>query len=662
VCGIAGRVNFSTLRPVDPALVAGMCDLLAHRGPDGAGVDVEGFVGLGHRRLAIIDLSSAGRQPMASADGRYRITFNGEIYNFRELRAELAAQGHAFRTRTDTEVILAAYERHGVDCLARLRGMFAFAIWDARDRRLFVARDRLGKKPLFYRVDRDGIEFASEPKAFLADPAFVAEADPAAISQYLTLQYVPSPLSAFKGVHKLPPAHYLLVEDGRVRLERYWRLRYQPKFAGTEAEAVEGLRHELQEAVRLRLISDVPLGAFLSGGIDSGTVVALMAAASSGPVKTFSIGFEEKAYNELPEARLVAERYGTEHHEFVVRPDAIGIVPRLVWHYNEPYADSSAIPTFYLAEVTRRHVTVALNGDAGDENLAGYDRYLANVLASRFDPLMPAPLRGALAAAGRGLRRGALSKQFRSRAGRFLEGLSHDPARRYARWLTHFNPSMKQALVTPEFQAAAGPADGLEPIDRSFRESDGLGLVDRTLAVDVENYLPDDLLVKVDIASMAHGLESRSPFVDHRVMEFCASLPAKLKLNGTTKKYLLKRLAAPLLPARILNRPKMGFGVPLDRWFRGELEGMAHDLLLGPRFASRGMFRPAAVRRLLDEHASGSYTWHYQIWNLVMLESWFRMFIDERPSAAPAATPPAVSTVARPSTADATGARRALGV
>jgi asparagine synthase (glutamine-hydrolysing) len=385
VCGIAGRINYISERPVSAALVQGMCDLIAHRGPDGSGAWTRGHAGLGHRRLAIIDLSEAGAQPMSTSDGQIWLTFNGEIYNFMELRSELEARGHRFRSQTDSEVILYAYREYGVECLSRLRGMFAFAIWDEPRRRLLIARDRLGKKPVFYTTDSDGIAFASEPKAFLADPSFSSTPNPVALSAYLTYQYVPAPMSAFEGVHKLPPAHYLLVEDGCVTVRRYWKLSYGNKRNITEAEAVDELRSRLREAVRIRLVSDVPLGAFLSGGIDSGAIVALMSELGAAPVRTFSIGFQEKEYDELEYARLVAKRYETQHEEFVVRPNALEILPRLVWHYNEPFADSSAIPTFLLSELTRRYVTVALNGDAGDENFAGYERYRANVLAGRFD-------------------------------------------------------------------------------------------------------------------------------------------------------------------------------------------------------------------------------------------------------------------------------------
>lgn len=632
MCGIAGRVNFATGKPVDPDVIRGMCELIKHRGPDGWNVRTEDAVGFGHRRLAIIDLSTAGTQPMLSADGRCWISYNGEIYNFRELRRELEGRGHRFHSRTDTEVILAAYREYDVECLSRLRGMFAFAIWDASRRRLFIARDRLGQKPVHYWTDADGIAFASEPKAFLADPAFVPEADPTAIAEYLALQYVPAPGSAFRGVRKLPPAHYLVVEDGRVRTERYWRLSYAPKRRIAEADAIDELRVRLTEAVRLRLMSDVPLGAFLSGGIDSGAVVALMASQVSGAVKTFSIGFEQKEYDELASARVVAERYGTDHHEFVVRPDALKLLPALVWHYNEPFADSSAIPTFVLSELTRRQVTVALNGDAGDENFAGYERYRANLLAQRVDRV-PRLVRDSLARAAAHISGGS-GRTILARGRRFLEAIAQTPEQRYVRWMSHFHADLRRDVCCPEFLrlVAADPADRLL---QAYARSDAPDFVDATLDVDVNNYLPDDLLVKVDIASMAHGLEARSPFLDHELMEFAASLPSDLKLRGGIKKYILKRAAVQWLPPEIIDRPKMGFGVPIDAWFRAELKELLSDLIRSTRFRERSIFDPARVERLLDEHVSGARAWHYPLWNVLMLELWHRAFIDQRPIAYP---------------------------
>jgi asparagine synthase (glutamine-hydrolysing) len=611
-----------------------MCDLIAHRGPDGSDTWQSGPVGLGHRRLAVIDLSPAGRQPMSSEDGALQITFNGEIYNFLELRRELESKGHRFVSHTDTEVILAAYRAWGVDCLRRLRGMFAFALWDAAEQVLFIARDRIGKKPLHYLIDRDGIAFASEPKAFLADPNFEARPDPEALSAYLTYQYVPSPMSAFVGVRKLPPAHYLLVRRGKVVIERYWRLSYSTKRRMSDRDAEAELLERLREAVRIRLISDVPLGAFLSGGVDSSTIVALMAQESGAPVKTFSIGFDEKEYDELPYARLVAQRYATEHHEFVVRPDAAAIFPKLVWHYNEPYADSSAIPTYYLSEMARRYVTVALNGDAGDENFAGYRRYVTSSAARRFDSL-PSPVRGAVRMAARTLPGDALSRSVAGRGGRWLRRLSDTPARRYSRHMMIFDPELKAAVCTPEFTRQTMPRAVDEILVETFKGSDAPDFVDALLDVDASHYLPDCLLVKVDIATMAHGLEGRSPMLDHEFMEFAASLPASLKLRNGETKYLLKQVARTLIPNETIDRPKKGFGVPLERWFRNELRDLTGDLLLDGRLAARGYFDGSAIRRLVEQHWRGEARWENQLWSLLMLESWHRMFIDERRIAAP---------------------------
>jgi asparagine synthase (glutamine-hydrolysing) len=632
MCGIAGVLHFDRHHTVDPLLLGRMGAAIGHRGPDDAGVYHEGPVGLVSRRLAIIDLSANGHQPMSTANGRYWITYNGEIYNYQALRDVLARGGATFRSASDTEVILHLYEREGAACLRHLRGMFALAIWDTRDRTLFVARDRLGKKPLHYYVDHERFVFASEPKAITEDPAVPAEADLESIYEYLSFGYVPSPRSAFKGFHKLPPAHWLLVKDGELRVERYWRLPYGPKLEGTEAELADRLLAELREAVRLRMIADVPVGAFLSGGIDSSAVVALMSEASSRPVRTFSIGFEEDAYNELPFARLVAERYRTDHHEFVVKPDAVDVLPELVWHYNEPYADSSAVPTYYLSKLTRQHVTVALNGDAGDENFAGYDRYLATVLARRYDHV-PAPLRRLLGAVAGRLPRMGGPRSLPRRVQRFAETAGAAPHRRYGRWVGLFDDAEKTTLCTPELARAAARPDSLARLLDAYAATETDDVVDATLGMDVATYLLDDLLVKVDIASMANSLEARSPMVDHVFMEFAAALPSSLKLRGRTKKYLLKRAVAPLLPAAVVDRPKQGFGVPLDAWFRHELKDLAHDTLLGPRARARGLLEPAAVRRLLDEHVSGRRTWDRQLWGLLFLELWFQRFIDGRRSA-----------------------------
>jgi len=633
MCGIAGRYNFRTQRPVDGASVTAMCDFIAHRGPDEAGVFVDGAVGLGQRRLAIIDLTPTGRQPMSIANGQVTITFNGEIYNFEELRKELLARGHRFRGRSDTEVLLAAYLEFGVECLSRLRGMFAFAIWDARDRSLFIARDRVGKKPLHYRVDQDGIAFASEVKAFFAEPSFTASPDLQAISHYLSYQYVPSPFSAFAGVSKLPPGSYLLVRDGQVSVHRYWRLRYTPKRQIDETAAAAELLERLREAVRIRLVSDVPLGAFLSGGIDSSAVVALMAQLSDEPVKTYSIGFDEKDYDELPYARMVATRYGTDHHEFIVRPDAAGIIPTLVWHYDEPYADESAVPTYYLAQLTRQHVTVALNGDAGDENFSGYGRYIPHPRLEQFDQLPAAVRRGVLRLID-ALPQSDAGDALLARTHRLAEQAASSPPMRYTRRVMHFTPELKQRLCSGELGQIVARHDSSRILLEAFASSDADDFIDAMLDVDVNKYLPDCLLVKVDIATMAHGLEGRSPMLDHEFMEFAATLPVDLKRRGTQGKYLLRKAAADLLPPEILNRKKMGFGVPLDHWFRKELRPMASDLLLSGAGAKRGLFNLRFVEQMISEHGSGRCSWHDQLWNLVMLEQWFQTFIDRRPTRA----------------------------
>jgi asparagine synthase (glutamine-hydrolysing) len=629
MCGISGKLYFDSTRPVERDVLERMNAVLAHRGPDDAGVYCAGSIGLAHRRLSIIDLSPAGHQPMANEDESIRIVFNGEIYNFPELRPNLAARGHRFRSNTDTEVILHLYEEHGTECLRFLRGMFAFAIWDGPRRQLFLARDRLGKKPLCYQQDADAFRFASEAKAILQDPDVQASPDPAGVSQYLTFGYVPSPGSAFRGFRRLPPAHYLTCRDGRVEVVRYWRLRRDQKHERPEEDWCREIVTRLEEAVRLRMISDVPLGAFLSGGIDSSAVVAMMSRISSGPVKTFSIGFEEPEYDELQHARVVAQRFGTEHHELVVRPDAVAILPKLAWHYDEPFGDSSAVPTYYVAGMTRRYVTVALNGDAGDENFGGYDRYVANLLAAGFD-------RWPGSAAARriihqGLRRWRPTGRRTSllyRGRRFLEGLVEPPERRYARWFCHFYGDRRRELLTPEFQSAAGDRDELAVMLDLYRATDARDFGEATLGVDAALYLPDDLLVKVDIASMAHALEARSPFLDHELMEFAATMPFDLKIRGRVKKYILKRALGNLLPQTILHRPKMGFGVPIDRWLRGELRELLADTLLSPRALGRGYFTAAVVRRMVDEHVRGRASWHYLLWTLLMLELWHRTHID----------------------------------
>ncbi len=651
MCGIAGILNSQgfanrTERHDVRSLLKRMLDALRHRGPDDEGIYIEGGVALGQRRLSIIDLTT-GHQPLSNEDGSVWITFNGEIYNFQELRERLEKKGHQFRTNSDTEAIVHAYEEYGVECVKHLRGMFAFALWDARRRQLFLARDRVGKKPLFYAEVGGQFLFASELQGLLQCSDIRREVELDTIDEYLTYGYIPAPRTAFKGVFKLPPAHTLTVRvqgsGFRVQVERYWQLEYEPKLSLTEEEACERLLELLREAVRLRLISDVPLGAFLSGGIDSSAVVALMSELSEKPVKTFSIGFEESAFNELDYARTIARKFGTEHHEFIVRPNALEVVPKLVRHYGEPYADSSAVPSYYVAQVTRQHVTVALNGDGGDECFAGYERYAGNEIAERYHKIPVGLRRGVIEPLSRWLPHSVNRRSRLRQARRFLEVASQPMEERYLRWVTTVTPEQKEGLYAPDFKGKLGNWEirklgngkGNFPISQYpnfltslFAQTNGLSPLDKTLFVDVNSYLPYDLLVKMDIATMANSLEARSPFLDHHVMEFAARLPAHYKLRGTTLKYLLKKALSPLLPADNLHRRKQGFGVPVGDWFRGGLKGLLHDTVLSQRALQRGYFSGDALRRLVDDHVQRREDYTYQLWALMMLELWHREFVD----------------------------------
>jgi len=603
---------------------------MTHRGPDDSGfyLSPDGSVGLGHRRLSIIDLAG-GHQPMANEDDTVKIVFNGEIYNFPALHVELERAGHVFRTRSDTEVILHLYEERGPGCVEYLRGMFAFAIWDEKRKRLLVARDRLGQKPLFYRDNAGTLAFASELKAILADESVPRNLDPAALDMYLTYQYVPHPMTMFEGISKLPPAHRAVWENGRLTVERYWMPDFDREIPGTEADYLEGTRSLLAEATKMRLMADVPLGAFLSGGIDSSITVALMARASSQPVRTFSIGFREKKFNETDYARLIARRYSTDHTEFVVEPRCLEILPELAWHYDEPFADSSAIPTYYVSMMTAQKVKVALSGDAGDEDFAGYPRYRAIKLAALYDR-SPSVLKAFLSPAlWRHLPVSVEQKSLRRRAKKLVLGLNLPPEERYLNYIAIFDEARKRSLYSDEFAAGrstAGPA--IEFLMDTYRRAPTRDFVSQTTFVDLMTYLPCDLLTKVDIASMAHSLEVRSPFLDHKVVEFAVAMPVGLKMRGLNGKYILKKAFADLLPAEILKRPKMGFGVPISRWFRTELAGFIRRILLDDRTVSRGIFRREAVDTLVGEHTNGIFDHGYRIWSLLMLELWFRTFVD----------------------------------
>lgn len=622
MCGIAGRVDW---RGMDrDGGVAGMVACIRHRGPDDEGVwtSPDGLCTLGHARLSIIDLSAAGHQPMLDPETGNAIVFNGEIYNFQAVRAECERLGDRFRSHSDTEVILALYRRHGRDCLRRLRGMFAIALWDAGRRELFLARDRVGKKPLHYALTPNGIVFASALDAVARHPEVSTETDPEALELYLQLQSIPAPWTIYRGVRKLPPASWAVVGRDGIRVEPYWDVDYRPKLAIGEEEALEGLEEKLREAVRLRMIADVPVGALLSGGVDSSLVVALMAGMSGeDPVRTFSIGFQEEAFDELPYAAMVADRYGTRHHPEVVRGEVEPLLMEVVRHYGEPYADSSAVPSFHVSRVARRHVKVVMNGDGGDELLGGYPRYW---------------LRSASIRAGSVLGRMASPAALARAVPELSEGTSLQ-AKVRRRWLLRAaHPELQSVVMYDGFWGdwkrgpLLGRGRGGSPLLEAWRagwleraREHADNPIDRMLWIDNRTYLPDDLLVKMDVASMHVGLEARSPLLDHEVIEFCAALPVHLKVKGGTGKYLLKKLGEKYLPRDLLYRPKMGFGIPVGDWLRGPLRPLLRQTLLG----GGGTMEPLegrVIRATVDEFERGAGHHESRLWALLMYGLWRR--------------------------------------
>ncbi len=620
MCGICGVFHFATESPVEEHLLVAMRDTLRHRGPDESGLYRNGRVGLGSRRLSIIDLS-AGQQPMSNEDGTVWIVYNGELYNFRELRQELEQRGHEFRTHCDTESIIHLYEELGSRCVDRLRGMFAFAIWDARKNSVFLARDHFGIKPLYYYLDSERLVFGSELKAILRDPTIPRRLDLDALADYLTYQYIPAPRTIYQGIRKLPAAHTLLIESGRVALDCYWQLRFREEPAWSDREYVARLREMIQEAVRSHLISDVSLGVLLSGGMDSSAVVALMSQVADQPIRTFSIGFNEHGFDELHYARLVARHFKTDHHEEIVTPDAVGLLPDLVQIYDEPFADPSAIPTFYVSRLARQSVAVCLSGDGGDETFAGYDHYpmvLRQMRRYRVSDRLPVSVR---------------QRVFSTLAQAIPEGVKgHFLARQMSLTLPqrsgeiigYFNGPALRRLLSPDRWAALDRHEEYAHLCDSDREVQGLPELTRLQYVDMQNFMGQGILTKVDRASMANSLEVRVPLLDLALQEFMATVPANLKLHNGERKYILKRAMEDLLPAEILNRSKMGFGIPLDAWFRKPLYDLSHDLLLDQRARQRGLFCPAEVERLLSDHNSGRKNLGRQIWALVVFEMWCR--------------------------------------
>lgn len=658
MCGICGIINFDQ-RPVDPYLLKRMTDLLAHRGPDDKGAvllfdlprnkcqpiefkEIDELrtrsqtgtvynVGLGHRRLSIIDLSEAGHQPMCNENRTVWITYNGEIYNYRELTSHLTARGHKFRSNTDTEAIIHLYEEYGERCVDRLRGMFAFAIWDHNKRLLLLARDRVGKKPLFYHIDQGKFIFSSSVKSILINPGMHKDINFETMHHFLTYGYTPTNETIYKGIEKLPPAHVLLCKDGKFEKIKYWELAdsYMPQRPSCYKieNYAKRVLELLEECVKLRLISDVPLGALLSGGIDSSAIVAMMSKLMSEPVKTFSIGFDDKSFNELVYARRVAECFKTEHHEFVVTPKAIEILPELIWHCDEPFADSSILPVYYLSKMIRQYVRVVLGGDGGDESFAGYETYIAQKLARWYQPVSPIMgnrfIMRILNAYPESTKRIDILRRWK----RFMEKANLSIGKREWRWI--FSNQIKERIYSNDLKAQIEDIDSLAIREDKFFKIKNADVTTRLLYLDISIYLPEDLLVKADRASMANSLEIRSPFLDHNLMEYAASIPSNMKFRGFALKYVLKRALEDRLPKAIINRNKQGFGIPLGSWFRGELKDMAYNVLLDEKAINRGYFKKDEIQNLLDEHCNRKYDHGYKIWCLLNLELWHKTFMDK---------------------------------
>jgi asparagine synthase (glutamine-hydrolysing) len=629
VCGIAGIVRWDQA-PVFEHEIRSMCGAMVHRGPDAEGIYLGAGVALGMRRLSIIDLDN-GQQPVPNEDGSVWVVFNGEIYNYRELRRDLERSGHTFHTASDTETIVHLYEDLGPRCVDRLRGMFAFAIWDVRRRQLLLARDRLGIKPLYY-AERDGeLVFASELKPLLQIPGIARSRSVSweAASHLFTFLATPASQSIVEGIRKLEPARIATATPGRpLQIERYWNVDFVPDDRATEDELVERLRELLIESVVLHEVSDVPVGAFLSGGIDSSAIVATMVGLASDRVKTFSVGFAEAGYNELSHARQVAQAFGTDHHDLILRPDVVRIVEDLTWYLDEPFGDTSAIPTYMVAKLASEHVKVVLSGDGGDELFAGYDKYLVEQRERRLDRV-PAGIRRLAGAVGNAMPDGM-------RGRRFLQHLALDGPRRYLHASTMFQTGQLRALLQDDVYEQVSRHDPwaaalavLEP-----KGGDWLSAIQHS---DLESYLPLDILTKVDRMTMAHSIEARPPLLDHKLVEFAATVPARIRLRGGTTKYLLKRAMRGILPDGIIDRPKQGFAVPLASWFRGELSDFARDLLLSATCRQRGFFKVSYIERLLKQHQEGRDL-ALPLWTILSFELWCRRFLDASPQSCSAAT------------------------
>jgi asparagine synthase (glutamine-hydrolysing) len=622
MCGICGIFEFERREDLPAERVHRMNQTMIHRGPDDGGVFTGPGIGLGHRRLSIIDLGG-GHQPMSNEDGTVWVLLNGEIYNYPELRAELLQRGHRFTTKSDTEAIVHLYEEFAEGCFERLRGMFSIALWDARNRKLVLARDRVGKKPLFYAANEEGIVFGSELKALLATNSIPRDIDDLAVSDYFSFGYIPAPKTIYRAVRKVMPGHYLVASSSGVREHPYWDLSFGHVEERSEAEWCERLRHELCEATRIRLMSDVPLGAFLSGGIDSSSVVAMMTHLMKRAVTTCSIGFDEEKYDEAAFARQVAGLFSTDHHERKVDPDALSVVDKLAWHYDEPFADSSAIPTYYVSKIARENVTVALGGDGGDESFAGYRRYKMdhneNVLRSYFPARMRRAVFGPL---GRWYPALAWAPRiFRGKS--TFQNLSRSPLEGYFNSISYFRPDDKERLFSRDFQRRLGGYESIEVFRHYYDRADTDDLLSKIQYVDIKTYLTDDILTKVDRASMAVSLEVRAPMLDHKFLELAASIPSSFKLRNGAGKYILKRALQPVLPDNILHRAKQGFAIPLDVWFRRDLKEMAQPLILE---TDDGILERDFLTKIWNQHQQGSHDRSALLWATLMFRKWQQMF------------------------------------
>lgn len=629
MCGIAGIFSNSA-QSVNRADVVAMCDALRDRGPDDEGYYINDSIGLGMRRLSIIDLAG-GQQPIHNEDKSIFVVLNGEIYNYRTLKKSLEGQGHRFYTGSDTEVIVHLYEQYGDQCVDQLRGMFAFALWDNNRKRLLVARDRLGIKPLFFGTFRGHFVFASELKSILQLPWVDRQLDWSAVSHLFTFLTTPRDQSILANIKKLEPGHLLTIEHGKTpEVRRYWDVRFTPEFNRSEESFVEELREKLVESVNLRLICDVPFGAFLSGGIDSSAVVATMAAQCAQPVKTFSVGFSEQSFNELSHARKVAKAFGTDHHELILEPDVIGILDDLVWDLDEPFGDSSAIPTYMVSKLASQHVKVVLSGDGGDELFAGYDRYCVEQRERRYR-YIPGALRSLMGAVGSKLPEGARGRNF-------LKHIALNGTDRYLDAATLFDRDEQQALFSHSASEQVSQADPWAEMATSLPVHCEHWL-SQLQYMDIKNYLASDILTKVDRMSMANSLEARVPLLDHKLVEFAATIPPEFRLRNGSTKYIFKQAMRGILPDQIIDRPKQGFAIPLGEWFRGDLNAFVRDLLLSPTSQSRNIFNPHYIERLLNLHCRGR-SLDLQLWTMMSFELWCRRFLDS----------PAIATHRSPTT------------